>query len=119
MNKEELIKELEGLECKGLSSLTNADLEAIVALQNERNQLATDLAAANNLNGKLNDMLEQTEKSGSKPAARFKVGKETYELVVPSSNYRGKLVNATTLKENSELLQTLIDIKSGVIRKVE
>lgn len=112
MTKAELVEKLSGLGCDDLDQLKNDSLEAIVALQDERDALTE-------LNNQLNDKLTTAEASASASNPTFKVGEDTYELVVASSSYKGKTVNAAFLKANPDVLKKLVDIGAGILRKVE
>lgn len=132
MNKKQLIEALakQGIEVVGAEDVSNDILQSLhSALKKRDAEIATLKAAAdkdakmiedlNSLNNSLNSALSSAEKSPAGSKHIVKLGKDSYELIVPESTLDGKPVNRNTLTDDSKLLQQLVDIGAGVIRKVK
>lgn len=124
MNKEELVKALEGLGIDDLDQLKNASLEKLVALQEKANTPSGDEALVNEnaqlkeLNAKLSKRLASSEEKSPVKDAIVKVGKEKYKMTSPSATFQGKPVTAEILNNDPKLAEKLVKIKAGFLVKV-
>ena len=124
MNKEELVKELEGLGIDNLDQLKNASLEKLVELQTKANTPSGDeeLAKENEeLKKLLADSAKRLAESEDKAPSKnevVKIGKEKFKLTVPKASYKGQEVTAETLGNNQKLAEELVKIKAGFLQKV-
>lgn len=82
-------------------------------------ELEAENSSLKELNTQLNEQLAAEEAKEKSVRPTFKVGKETYELVIPKSKYKGQEVTAKTLKEDTDLLKKLVEIKAGCLRLKE
>lgn len=118
MTKEEIIEELKERGFTGYDSLNKPELEKILKTAQDAKANADAAESQKALNAKLNAKLNKAD--ATKQATKFpefKLGKDTYQLVVPSSTLDKQVINKDTLEDDSPLLKQLVKIKSGVIRK--
>lgn len=106
------IKSLEA-ENTSLTSTVNSLKEEITSVQE------TSLATIAELQEKLKDT--EAQKAGGLPIRKITKGENAgrYQFTAASFKFKGEVVKASAVKNDGELLQTLVKIKSGIIVKVE
>lgn len=69
----------------------------------------------------LNEQLEAADKKAAVAVDSdiIPYGDDSYRLVTPKSYFGSKVVTAATLKEDSEMLEQLLELKSPILEKVE
>lgn len=79
--------------------------------QAELDEAATEYA-------KLSKRLDQAESGkGPKTFGEVKVGKTTYDIVRPKTNYKGQIITAKQLEADAELAAQLVKIGAGILRE--
>jgi hypothetical protein len=90
-----------------------AELEGQLDLKEENYQEALEVI------GDLKDQLVAA-KAGQRTNPTVTLGEDTYEVLEPNGfQFKGKLVTLVDLKASEDLVQALVDRKSGLLVKVE
>lgn len=108
MKKEDLIEALSESGIPALDKLTVDQLNGIKTLADERDEFK---ALVEELNGQINNA------PNSEKPAEYTVDGDTYTLIVPRSNYHGKIITRETLAAQPALVKELVEIGSGVLKK--
>jgi uncharacterized coiled-coil protein SlyX len=94
---------------------TITELNEKVAEQDETiTQLETKATEQEAVIVELNKKVSEQDKAVKADFPVIKIGKESYQIVIPKFRYDGKVYTAADLKNEPELAKTLLEEKSGV-----
>lgn len=119
MNKDEIIAAISDLDIQGVESLNKPEIEKILALKSRAEVAEQTVEEQGELIESLNAKINTADKTPAGKNPVFKLGKEKYELVVPKSRLDGKIIDKSTLKDDSPMLKKLVEIKAAVIKIVK